>query len=67
MNWLRGDTYYLQSGCKNYTICRISRGGTPVYELWRGRMHVSSHADADLAKRAAEAHAAKWAAGAPAA
>lgn len=67
MNWLRGDTYYLKSSCDLYTICRVSRGGTPVYELWRGRMHISHHLTADSAKEAAEAHSGKWAAGSPSA
>lgn len=58
MNWTRGDTYYLRSG--DYTIARVTVGTRDQYELWKGRMHVSSHGSAGEAKEAAEAHSIKF-------
>lgn len=60
MDWKRGDDWHLKSGCGNYTISKSDVKGTPVYNLWRKRMHISMHDSADTAKKAAEAHEERW-------
>lgn len=71
MNWRRGDNYYIRSvepdGSNGpYTITRIYLKNGERFELWRGRLHVSTHDTADEARASAVRHAEKWDAGAPA-
>ena len=66
MNWRKGDNYYIRSDCGNYTITRVYVKDGERFEVWRGRMHVSTHDSADDARASATRHAEKWAAGAPA-
>lgn len=64
MNWRKGDNYYIRSDCGNYTITRLYVKGGERFEVWRGRLHVSSHDTADEARASAERHAERWDAGA---
>ncbi len=60
MDWVRGDDYFIKSTCGRYTIARIVVHGGERFELWRGRLHVSSHGDPQEARAAAETHASDW-------
>lgn len=71
MNWRRGDNYYIRSVEADgkdgpYTITRLYVKGGEHFEVWRGRMHISSHDSADEARASAARHSEKWDAGAPA-
>ena len=66
MNWRKGDDYFIRSECGNYTITRLYDSRGEKFEVWRRRMHVSTHDDAQAARDAAEAHSILFDAGAPA-
>lgn len=70
MKWRKGDAYYIRSVEPDgkdgpYTITHLYVKGGESFEVWRGRLHVSSHDTADEARAAAERHAERWNAGAP--
>lgn len=66
VNWRKGDAYHINSDPPGYTITRCAIDVGYRYEVWRGRMHVSTHTDSAEAKAAAVKHAERWDAGAPA-
>jgi hypothetical protein len=66
MNWRRGDDYHIKSDPPGYTITRLYVKDGERFEVWRGRMHISSHDTADEARASADLHAERWEAGAPA-
>lgn len=71
MNWRKVDHYALRSVEPDgkdgpYTITRWTDKAGDSFCLWRLRLHVSTHPTPDEAKAAADAHAARWAAGEPA-
>ena len=66
MNWVRGDDYHIKSVPPGYTITRLYSKDDVSYEVWRGRMHVSTHKDPDEARASAARHSERFDAGAPA-
>lgn len=70
MRWRKGNAYFIRSVEEDgtdgpYTITRLFLGNTEKFEVWRLRLHVSTHTDAEEARASAEAHSLKFNAGLP--